>query len=260
MFTYRMLIEYEGTRYHGWQFQPGLITVQGAIEKGLEVLCKHPVRIIAAGRTDAGVHATGQVASFRTETLLDLTRILRSLNALTPRDISILDFKPAPDGFNARSWATGREYRYWILNREPPCSLRRRFYWHVRRPLDVSAMQQALERLVGQHDFASFKAADCASKTSVRILSRACCKTHPDGGLEFVFYANGFLKSMIRAIIGTIHQIGQGAIQPQEMTRILESCDRNHAGPSAPAQGLIFTRVDYPEDLVPLTAFSRQQD
>lgn len=250
--TYRMLIEYEGTRYHGWQVQPDRITVQQVIEEALQTLLKEQVRIQAAGRTDAGVHAVGQVASFITKVPLDRQRFLRSVNALTPYDIAILDVKAAPDEFNARRWATGREYRYFLINRDAPSAVKRHFSWHVPVALDIDAMRQAAGHLIGEHDFASFCASGCDSKTTLRTMRTAALNQRPDGFLEFVFLANGFLKSMVRAIVGTLHQIGLGKIPAGEIEKILSAGDRTEAGPTAPARGLFFTRVDYSEDLEPL--------
>lgn len=249
--TYRMLIEYEGTNYHGWQVQVGQISIQEKIETALKVFCKEKTRIIAAGRTDAGVHAMGQVASFRLESEMDLHKALRSLNALTPPDIAVLEIKKAPKDFDARRWATGREYKYFLLNRPAPAVLNRRYFNHIPYALDFDAMENELQSLIGEHDFSSFRGSGCGAKTAVRTLRRADMIRHTAGLYEFVFYANGFLKHMIRNIMGTLIYIGEKKFEPGIIDRLLEIKDRTKAGPTAKASGLIFTRVDYTSELEP---------
>jgi tRNA pseudouridine38-40 synthase len=246
MSTYRMTIEYDGTRYHGWQVQPDRITVQEMIERALETLCKHPVRVIPAGRTDAGVHALGQVASFRTESALDLGTVVNSLNALTPRDVAILDFAKTPDEFNARKHAMARHYRYVVLNRQSPTGVRRRFCWHVRESLDYEAIRTALRALVGSHDFSSFRASDCSAKDPVCHIKRAELIEAGDGFLHIELSSTHFLKNMVRAIVGTLHEIGRGKIPPEQMATILAAKDRTKAAFTCPPLGLFFVSVDYP--------------
>ena len=254
--NYRMLIEYEGTNYHGWQVQPEQVSIQGTLETALEVFCKEKVRLIAAGRTDAGVHAAGQVAGFQTESKIDMHRALRSLNALTPPDIAVLELRTAPDDFDARRWATGRRYRYFLLNRPSHSVLNRRFINHIPHVLDIDAMEQALLPLVGEHDFSSFRGSGCGAKTAVRTLYCAMLKRHSAGLYEFEFYATGFLKHMIRNIIGTLIYIGENKFKPDIMQQLLEARDRTQAGPTARASGLVFAHVDYPARIEPFRVVS----
>jgi tRNA pseudouridine38-40 synthase len=247
-----MLVEYEGTRYHGWQVQTRHITVQQVIEEALAILCKHPVRIVAAGRTDAGVHAIGQVAGFFTEKVLDIPKTLFSLNALTPWDVAILDFAEGPDGFDARRWATGREYCYRILNRRVPNVLWRRFTWHQTHRLDVDAMQSAANHLIGLHDFSSFRGAGCASKSPERQITKIDFTRQGDI-VEMTIGATGFLKHMVRNVVGTLSPIGLGKYPPQSILDVLNAKDRAAAGPTAPPEGLVFTRVDYPNEVIGLS-------
>ena len=247
-FTYKITIEYNGAKYHGWQIQPGEITIQEVVEKGLTVFCKEPIRAMCAGRTDAGVHAEGQVVSFHTAAQFDLETFLRAVNALTPRDIAVLDIERAPDRFDARRWAVSRSYRYTILNRTAPTALKRGTVTHVPRTLDIDAMIEAAACLVGQHDFTSFRASNCGAKTPVRTVTRSELVRCDDGYLEFYITANGFLKHMVRAIIGTLLEIGKGRRKASEMATILEACDRTAAGPTAFAHGLSLIGVEYKRD------------
>ncbi len=251
MFTYRILIEYEGEGYHGWQVQVDQITIQEVIEKALEILCGHKTRIIAAGRTDAGVHATGQVASFETVKEFDIYKTIHSLNALTPRDIAIVDMKKGPPGFDARRWATAREYKYYILNRPAPCALNRRYYWHIIHQIDWAAMEKGAAYLVGEHDFTSFRGAGCGARSPVRIMEKVKLIKTKNGLMEWRFKANGFLRHMIRNIMGALHFIGRGKMAPEGMEKLILEKDRRKAGPTAPAHGLIFFKVDYPKSVDP---------
>lgn len=249
--TYRILIEYEGTNYHGWQVQKDSITVQHVIEKALEILCGHKVRIIAAGRTDTGVHAAGQVASFFTDKELEPYKAIHSLNALTPRDIAIVDMKIGPDGFDARRWAISREYRYYIINRPAPCALNRRYNWHLIHDIDSKAMEKASAYLLGEHDFTSFRGSGCGAKSPVRFMEEIKLVCRSGGLIEWRFVANGFLKHMIRNIMGTLHNVGRGKMMPEEMESLIYAKDRRVAGPTAPPHGLVFCNVGYPENVEP---------
>lgn len=244
---YCMLIEYDGSAFYGWQIQPDRLTVQQALQDALKVLCKEQIKVIAAGRTDTGVHATGQVAGFCFDGQLDLRKTIHSLNAITPRQVSILDMKAAPEGFDARRWATGREYRYYILNRPSPSALSRGRWWHLNGPLDLDAMEQGARTLLGEHDFTSFRGTGCGAKSPVRTMDVAKLNRLENGLTEWVFHGNGFLRHMIRNIIGTLHQVGEGKIGSEAISELLEAKDRTLAGPTAPPHGLYFTKVDYPK-------------
>lgn len=215
-------------------------TVQGEIERALAEICAEPVRITGAGRTDAGVHATGQVIDFRTASALDGGTMERGVNALLPQDIAISALEPASDGFHARFSATGRTYEYRIRNAKDRDPLERiREHW-LPDALDLGAMRDASRRLVGRADFAAF-AAGVAGERTVR---RAGWEQH-DAVLRFEIEADAFLRGMVRGIVGTLIWVGRGKISPDRFGEILRSRDRAQAGPSAPARGLCLIRVDY---------------
>jgi len=241
----RLLIEYEGTRYHGWQVQPNGLTVQEVVEKAIARITGQSVRLLAAGRTDAGVHALGQVAGFRLKGEIDLDRLHRGINALTPRDVSILAAEEAPARFSAKSWAKSKRYTYLILNRPEPPAVLRRFCWHVKHPLALGPMRKATERLVGTHDFSAFRSSDCSSTRPVQDMIRAGIRSNRGGMIALDFEATGFLKHMVRAIVGTLVEVGLGKRAPEDLGAVLESRDRGSAGPTAPPQGLFLVSVRY---------------
>lgn len=216
--------------------------MQGEIERALAEICDEPVRITGAGRTDAGVHATGQVIDFRTASALDGSTMERGVNALLPEDIAISALEPAAEGFHSRFSATGRTYEYRIRNaptREPLERLRE--LW-LSEALDVEAMREASDRLVGRHDFAAF----AAGVSGERDVRRAAWERHGNV-LRFEIEANAFLRGMVRGIVGTLLWVGRGKIGPDRFEEILRSRDRSKAGPSAPARGLCLIRVTYDE-------------
>ena len=231
---------YDGTEYAGFQIQSNAPTVQGELERVLAKICAEPVRITGAGRTDAGVHATGQVIDFRTASALDGGAMERGVNALLPGDIAIAALEPAGETFHSRFSATGRTYEYRIRTGPTRDPLERhREHWLPER-LDVSAMQGAAARLVGVHDFAAF-AAGVSGERSVR---RAVWEAQDDS-LRFEIAANAFLRGMVRGIVGTLLWAGRGKISADRFGEILKSRDRAQAGPSAPAQGLCLIKVSY---------------
>lgn len=217
--------------------------MQGELERALAEICGEPVRITGAGRTDAGVHATGQVINFRTASALDGGTLGRGVNALLPEDIAISALEPAAEDFHARFSATGRTYEYRIRcapQREP--LERHREHW-LPGPLDVDAMQSAATRLIGRRDFAAF----AAGEGGVREVRRAGWSSDPDGLLRFEITADAFLRGMVRAIVGTMIWVGRGKLRPDEIERITRSGERSQAGPSAPARGLTLVAVEYGE-------------
>ena len=241
---YRLLLEYDGTEYHGWQLQPDTRTLQGVIEQALATVLRHPVRLAAAGRTDAGVHALGQVATFRSERLVEPRELRKSLNAVTPRDIAVREVAPVPDAFDPRRDATARVYEYRIWNQPWPSAFWRRFTWHLPRALDVRAMRAAAALLAGEHDFSAFRAADCDSESRVRRVAHSGL-TEAENMIVYRVEANAFLKHMVRAIVGTLVEVGTGAVAPDEVAAILASRDRARAGATAPPQGLVLVAVAY---------------
>jgi tRNA pseudouridine38-40 synthase len=241
---YRLLLEYDGTDYHGWQIQPNARTLQEVLEHALATVLRHPARLHASGRTDAGVHALGQVAAFRTARVLDGRELRKSLNALTPPDIAIRDVTPVAEGFDARRDATARVYEYRIWNQPWPSAFWHRFTWHVARPLDARAMRLAAAALVGEHDFSAFRAADCESESRVRRVMHSGV-TEAENLCVYRVQANAFLKHMVRAIVGTLVAVGSGELAPQDVAAILASRDRGRAGATAPPQGLVLASVSY---------------
>jgi tRNA pseudouridine38-40 synthase len=233
-------VSYDGTAYAGFQIQTNAPTVQGELERVLAQICAEPVRITGAGRTDAGVHATGQVIDFRTASALDGGTMERGVNALLPEDIAISALEPAGETFHSRFSATGRTYEYRIRTGPTRDPLeRRREHW-LPDSLDVSAMRDAAARLVGIRDFAAF-AAGVSGERNVRRATWAS----QDEVLRFEIEANAFLRGMVRGIVGTLLWVGRGKISADRFEEILEARDRAQAGPSAPAQGLCLTLVSY---------------
>lgn len=232
---------YDGTAYAGFQIQPNAPTVQGEIERVLAVICGEPVRITGAGRTDAGVHASGQVMDLRTTSGLGAEELERGVNALLPEDIAISDLEPAEDSFHARFSATGRTYEYRIRNaavRDPLWT--RREHWHPGE-LDLAAMRAAAALLVGRHDFAAFAAGGESGERTVRRAEWVS----EGSTLRFEIESDAFLRGMVRGIVGTLVGVGRGKITVERFGEILAARDRTLAGPSAPAKGLCLVAVRY---------------
>jgi tRNA pseudouridine38-40 synthase len=245
---FRITIEYDGGGFAGWQCQKETRTVQGEIEAALATMVGRPVRIAASGRTDAGVHAFGQVASFQCDTRLTPEILQRGLNSILADDIVIRECCEVPGTFHARFNAKGKTYDYHILNRPLPSAIRRRHVWFIRRPLDIRQMQQAAEMLLGEHDFSAFEGAGSPRAHAVRIITQARLTANAHGEIRFRISANGFLRFMVRNIVGTLVDVGLGKTTPGEFQKILESRDRSRAGATAPPQGLFLLQVRYPEE------------
>lgn len=244
MRTFKLVLEYAGTHYHGWQVQPGLVTIQGALQEALARIAGAPVPVMGAGRTDAGVHALGQVASFRADLGLDLPTVQRALNASLPRDIAVIEVAEAAAGFDARRDATARTYRYTLLCRPHRSAVWRDVALHIPRPLDLAAMAEAAAALVGEHDFSAFRAAGCTAPTPVRRVSEA--RLEQEGDLiHFVITADAFLQHMVRIIMGTLLQVGEGRLTPKGFQAILASGDRRRAGKTLDPRGLFLVQVHY---------------
>ena len=240
----KLLLEYRGTRYHGWQLQPNAVTIQGTLETCLARLTNGPVRLHAAGRTDAGVHALGQVAHFDTASTLALAALVRGANSLLPDDIVVRQAAEVPVDFHARYSARRKTYAYVVHNHSIPSALRAPYAWHVPQPLDLPAMRRAACVLVGHHDFSVFRAAACTARSSWRRLFHLRLMRHAER-LVFVVCADGFLRHMARSMVGTLVAIGRGQIAADDMPTILHSGQRQSAGPTAPAHGLFLVRVVY---------------
>ena len=240
----KLTIAYDGSNYHGWQVQPNGITVQDELEKAAVRFSGVQGRMDGSGRTDAGVHAWGQVASWKYAGELPLERIQAAFNSLLPKDIAVRRVEEMSVSFHARKSARAKTYLYIIDNGRVANPLLRNYAWHVRQPLDFNALQQASRFLVGSHDFLSFKALDGKTATSYRTIIQARWLKRGPYLMLFV-KGNGFLKNMVRIIVGTLVDFGRGKYLPQKMAEIITAHNRTAAGITAPAQGLILRSVDY---------------
>jgi tRNA pseudouridine38-40 synthase len=243
----KLVLSYDGTRYVGWQLQANGPSIQAEVERALETLHKQPVRVTGAGRTDAGVHALGQVASFAVERPLPVTAYVKGMNAHLPDDVAVREAEVREEPFDARRDARGKRYRYRIENLPTRSPLTRLQAWQVFRPLDVAAMQAAAAPLLGRHDFGAFRAADCDAAHALRELRRLDVLDHGDGRIEVVAEATAFLKHMVRNLVGTLVEVGLGARSAASMGDLLASRDRKLAGRTAPPQGLLLDEVFYDE-------------
>lgn len=243
----KLVLEYDGSKFHGWQYQVGLRTVQGVLEETLARLTQEKIRVFAASRTDAGVHALGQVINFRTESQYSCEVFVRALNALLPGDLAVVSCEEADPKFNARFHAKSKIYRYLIYNQVLRRAFGHSYVWHFPWKLDLEAMKRAGQYLIGRHNFKSFqaKSPECPDKDPVRELSRLEIIGTDSGYIIFELQANSFLKQMVRNIIGTLVLVGTGKIAPETIKEILESKDRTRAGPTAPAEGLYLVKVLY---------------
>ena len=243
--NFKLLIEYDGTRFHGWQRQKQERSVQGEIEAALATMTREKITLNGSGRTDAGVHALGQVANFRCQTRLTAPDFLKGLNSLLPADVVIRVCEAVPLDFHARYDAKGKIYCYRILNRELPAAIGRQYAWHIRSPLDLAAVQQAARFLVGRHDFKAFEGAGSPRAHTVRDLRRVEVVCKSDDRIDIIFEADGFLRFMVRNITGTLVAVGLGKQPPEAVAAILQSRDRAQAAATAPACGLFLMAVHY---------------
>ena len=244
MATFKLILEYDGTAYSGWQRQPNQPTVQEAVETAVRSVSQAAIPVIAAGRTDAGVHALGQVASFITEKPLSSGEWLRALNATLPEDISVRSIERAADDFHARYSAVLKLYAYRILHRPERSALERGRAWHVYGKLNLDAMREAAKHLVGKYDFSSFQGRPTDVENPICDLQRLEIVRDQDI-VRIELEADRFLKQMVRAMVGTLVEVGQEKRKPGEMKQILDAKDRRSAGYTAPAQGLYLVRVEY---------------
>ena len=244
MRRFKLILEYEGTAYHGWQVQPGLATIQGLLQEILFRINGTPVQVTGAGHTDAGVHALGQVASFSADIRLDPLTLRRALNASLPRDIVVCRVEEAPRDFDARRSALCKTYRYTILRRDYPSAWLARHTLYVAGPLDAGAMAEAAGFVVGTHDFSAFRAGTCTARSPVRSVVDASWRV--DGDLyHFEITANAFLQHMVRILVGTFLEVGHGKRVPRDLVDVLASRNRSCAGKTAPPQGLCLVEVKY---------------
>lgn len=243
----KMVVAYEGTRYAGFQRQAGGVeTIQGVLEAAIARITGSVVNVVGAGRTDAGVHALGQVVHFNSETRLGESQLLKALNAVLPRDIVIREVSEVPTEFHSRFSAISKTYSYRIWNDPVRPVFHREWLYHHKYSLDTAAMQEAAALLIGQHDFKSFQASGSSVKSTVRTVH--FCELTADGPeLLIRINADGFLYHMVRNIVGTLILVGTGRLSLSGFEAVLAACDRNAAGPTAPASGLCLEEVFYPE-------------
>lgn len=245
MNNYKMILQYEGTRYQGWQRQESTEnTVQGKLELLLTRMCGQKVEIQGSGRTDAGVHARGQVANAHLETRMTPEEIRDYMNRYLPEDIGVLSVEMVPDRFHSRLLAKGKTYCYQVINSGIPHVFDRRYAYVYKEKLDVGAMRRAAEQLTGTHDFAAFTSAKKSKKSTVRTIDSITIEQEGDI-LRFLFSGDGFLFHMVRILMGTLLEVGEGKRRPEEMAGILAGRDRSLAGPLVPAVGLTLMEVRY---------------
>ena len=244
--NFKLTLEYDGSAYSGWQRQKDPNTIQGILEEALRDLTGSPTPLTGSGRTDAGVHALGQTANFHADTRLPPPVLMRALNARLPKDMVILSCEEVPESFHARFDTISKLYRYRFLNRPLPAAVGRHYAWHISPPLNIPAMEQALMHLRGTHDFKAFEGAGSPRAHSVRNIFRAELICGEGGHLDFEIEADGFLRHMVRNIVGTLVDVGLSRLSPSDVEKIRDARDRGKAGITAPAHGLFLVRVDYP--------------
>jgi len=261
MQTVKLTIAYDGADFHGWQLQPGLPTIQGALQDALRQITQEPITIHGASRTDAGVHALGQVAHFKTHSTLDAQEIQRGMNALLPPSVRIVAAQQVGQDFHSRWLAQGKTYRYRIYRGEvlPPFDYRRAF--HYPWPLDEAAMSAAARAFEGQHDFTSFAASSGSeeddkdrdmqrvihSSEIVRDLERDHERGQARDEIAYVVRGRSFLRYMVRKIVGTLIEVGKGRLAPSDIPLIFEARDRSRSGPTVPPEGLYLVALEYPD-------------
>lgn len=244
MTNFKLLIEYDGTRYYGWQRQPNQNTIQGKLESVLSAMCQKEVEVIGAGRTDGGVHAKGMVANVNLDTQLSAEEIRNYLNRYLPDDIAVWEVKEASPRFHARYNAIGKTYRYTCFDGDVKPVFDRKYYTRLEEKPDVELMRRGAEVLTGQHDFRNFCVNPRMKKSTVRCVDQILIER--DGGyIRFTFHGTGFLQNMVRIMVGTLLEVGCGRMTVEQVRQVLENPERQKAGPTAPAQGLCLMSVDY---------------
>jgi tRNA pseudouridine38-40 synthase len=245
--TLKFTLQYDGTDYVGWQRQPNGASIQGVLEDALAPIEGGPVTVHGAGRTDAGVHALGQVASVTVVNTLDERTLARALNAVLPLDVRVLSIEEGEPDFHARFRALSKTYEYRIVNAPIASAFLRRYVWHIQQPLDLEAIRTAAGPLVGTHDFAGFQGAGTFAASTVRTILALDVEDGAGFDLPFVIRVtgDGFLRHMVRNIVGTLVEVGAGRWDPWRLLAVLESRDRSEAGRTAPPQGLFLTHVGY---------------
>lgn len=245
MARYRLIIEYDGGPFAGWQSQATEISVQGVLEQAVAVINGAPATVHGAGRTDAGVHALGQVAHVDLERQWDTFELRNALNAnVRPHPVSVLEVSPASDDFHARFSAIRRHYLFRILNRRSPPALERGKLWWLPMALDADAMHRAAQLLIGKHDFTTFRAASCQAASPIKTLDRLDVSRYGEL-IEIRTDARSFLHHQVRSMVGSLKLVGEGKWLPKDLTGALKAADRSRCGPVAPPDGLYLVKVDY---------------
>ncbi len=242
--NYKITVAYDGSRYYGWEHQPDRETIQGKLEAVLTKMCGEPIDVIGAGRTDAGVHAKAMVANAVMDTDYAPEKIRDYMNRYLPDDIAVRDIKEASDRFHARYKAVGKLYTYTCFDGEIKPVFDRKYVTVMKQKLNVDRMKEAAALLEGKHDYKSFCGNSHMKKSTVRIVDRIEI-VRRGGYIYFNFHGTGFLQNMVRILVGTLIEVGQGKREPEDMIRILEALDRKEAGPTAPPGGLCLIKVDY---------------
>ncbi len=245
MRNFKMIVEYDGSAYCGWQRQENGSSIQQLLEEAIKLITGQKVSVIGSGRTDAGVHALNQVGSFKCSTKLPVNKIFMGMNSVLPPDIVVKELEEVADDFHALRDVKSKVYVYKICNQRLRPALGRNYFWHVRHPLDIGKMKKAARYLIGTNDFSCFCATGTDVKDRVRTIVNVEIKTCDDGLIEIKVESHGFLKYMVRNIIGTLVEVGRDKREPEEMKTIIESRNRNIAGATAPAYGLFLTEVKY---------------
>ena len=243
--NFKIIIEYDGTRYRGWQRQKKDVTIQGEIEKALGIMTAKHIVVNGSGRTDAGVHARGQAANFRCDTDLSPGSFQKGLNSLLPEDIVIRECRQVDETFHARYNVKSKIYHYKIYNHPVPAAMNRLYAWSIRKPLNIVAMRSAVSYIIGSYDFKAFEGAGSPRAHTTRHVMAADLIESDHRLLTFRIEADGFLRFMVRNIVGTLVDVGLGKTLPAEFKQILDSRDRTNAGATAPPRGLCLMEVKY---------------
>lgn len=240
----KLLIEYDGSNYGGWQKQKNNRTIQEEIEKALREITNQEINLIGSSRTDAGVHAKGMVANFMVDSRIPEDRFREAINTKLPDDIAILKSEEVPSDFHARYCSKGKTYSYTIINRYEKVALRNKYVYHVKDELNISNMKEACNYFIGKHDFKAFKTVGSSVKTSTRTITDLHIEVTGDE-IKVLITADGFLYNMVRIIVGTLIEVGRGKILPKDIQGIIESKERKYAGPCVPPNGLVLEKVYY---------------
>ena len=241
----KLIIEYDGKKFGGWQKQPNKLNIQGEIEKAIEEITGEAVELNASGRTDAGVHSLGQTANFKTNSEIDISKMAIAINSKLKQSIRIIKAEEVDEKFHARYSCKGKKYKYVINNSKYGSAIYRDLEYHMPIKLNVEAMQKGIKYFEGEHDFKGFKASGTSSKSSVRTIYKAEVKSKPNNRIYIELTGNGFLYNMVRIIAGTLVEVGMEKIEPKDIKSIIDSKDRSQAGKTLPPQGLYLVEVYY---------------